>query len=626
MEIKRNKSTKVIVIAIAILLCLALAVGITGAFYQAQRRAIGTVKMDKGIVIDYTGFGKTPNEGTWLRETTISFKLFEDADVQPGEKISLNDAGIKANTTSVDFYARVKLDYEFYNGETKLETLPASFKASDLITTSSTFFGADWVKSSDGYHYYATGTTLNKFTSSTPATFVDLFDTNAQFIIEGAGFTGAENKGEGGGFVVDETTSINKIVVYLTLETLQGDADATAEGWEISAAADVVFAEATPKLETSVGKVETTENLNVSVGGAAEVPLSEVVFPYDTTTTLKFDSNNVEYVTLTYSNGDSETFDAETYEVAENTFQVYADSTKGTVKGYTVGLFSDSEYTGLIYRLSSGSEKYLIINGYLGESTEYTISTSEKVKERTGKMVFEYESQEQFFELIDSKIELLENYFPFTVSNYSETIDTREKYEDFLNYIGGLSEEQFLANHGNKLTISFTAYFKASGWVSSYTIKEIGDNAFSGNENLTNITLTENITKIGEYAFGNCTNLEAFVIPNSVTEMGVAAFSGCNNLTSITIGTGLSYIAESALSGKFTSITIPSNINEIRKDALGGCANLTQIVCESAIPPTLGNSAIPSNLTAIYVPAESVETYKAANGWSVYADKIQAIA
>ena len=116
MQNKQNTKAKVIVVAIAILLCLALAVGITGAFYQAQRRATGTVKMDKGIVIDYTGFGKTPNEGTWLRETTISFKLFEDADVQPGEKISLNDAGIKANAASVDFYARVKLDYEFYNG------------------------------------------------------------------------------------------------------------------------------------------------------------------------------------------------------------------------------------------------------------------------------------------------------------------------------------------------------------------------------------------------------------------------------------------------------------------------------------------------------------------------------
>ncbi|MCI5797271.1 MAG: hypothetical protein MR024_01400, partial [Firmicutes bacterium] len=87
MEIKRNKSTKVIVVAIAILLCLALAVGITGAFYQARRRATGTVKMDKGIVIDYTGFGKTPNEGIWVRENETTFRLFEDSDVQPGEKI-----------------------------------------------------------------------------------------------------------------------------------------------------------------------------------------------------------------------------------------------------------------------------------------------------------------------------------------------------------------------------------------------------------------------------------------------------------------------------------------------------------------------------------------------------------
>ena len=234
MRIKRKNGLKVAALTIALLLCIALAVGITGAWYQAKRQAIGTLSMDQGIIIDYKGFGKTPDEGIWTRENKTTFLLFDETNAQPGQNISVNTAGIRANEKSVNFYARVKLSYKFYNNGTEVTTLP---NASDLITTSANFFGTNWVDggSSDGYYYYATGTTLNKFVK-TATPFVDLFATDAKFVIEGEGFKGS-NDLEGGGFKIDETTSINKIEVYLTLETLQGDAtaeQAKALGWEIT--------------------------------------------------------------------------------------------------------------------------------------------------------------------------------------------------------------------------------------------------------------------------------------------------------------------------------------------------------------------------------------------------------
>ena len=590
MQNKQNTKTKVIVIAIAILLCLALAVGITGAFYQARRRATGTVKMDKGIVIDYTGFGKTPNEGTWLRETTISFKLFEDADVQPGEKISLNDAGIKANAASVDFYARVKLDYEFYNGETKLETLPATFKASDLITTSSTFFGSDWVKSSDGYYYYGVDTTLSKFTKATPATFVDLFDTNAMFIIEGAGFTGAYPDGEGGGFVVGDT-SINKIVVYLTLETLQGDAtaeQAQALGWEIVASAgDVVFADATAKLETSVGKVETTENLNVSVGGAAEVPLNEVVFPYDTTTTLKFDSNNVEYVTLTYSNGDSETFSEAA--ANSNTYEVYADSSKGTVTAYTIGTWSSSEYNDFIYSdktayedpeqdilVYAPMEDGIALTGYFGTATSLTIPSSLRVRERDFKIVVEgYSSLEEFDNTAFAKIMSIK--YPCTFNN-GQTLNSMRDLFDILDSFNSMTDEEFMAAYPTMEFKFKTLCVTTSILYSKQTVKEIDYSSLAGLSiesvtipgsvefidygvfdscaSLTTVVIEEGVQRIGENVFFGCSALNSIIIPSSVTEIGHYAFNDCSSLATVTIdaaaiadGTGLdanSYLVTNA--------------------------------------------------------------------------------
>ena len=263
MRIKRKNGLKIAAITIALLLCLALAVGITGAWYQAKRQAPGTLSMDQGLIIDYKGFNGSETGETWERGTTFELFSTKAGEVQPGAHIKVNAASIKANAESVNFYARVKLSYKFYNGETLLYDSNATtgnvegFKPSDLITTSANFFGTNWVDggSSDGYYYYATGSTLNTF-AKTATTFVELFATDAKFIIEGENFVGADNNGESGGFKIYETTSINKIVVNLVLETLQGDAtaeQAKALGWEITTGGteDEKVIELTPEDYTS---------------------------------------------------------------------------------------------------------------------------------------------------------------------------------------------------------------------------------------------------------------------------------------------------------------------------------------------------------------------------------------
>ena len=229
----KTRSLRVAIIAIALLLCFALAVGVTSALYQARRQATGTLNMDKGIVIDYKGFNKG-DENIWQRETTTSFKLFEETNAQPGQEISVYPSGIRANVDSINFYARLKLEYIFYNVANGIETKVDLPNPKSLIKTSSDFFASNWVPSSDGYYYFGEGTTLNQFTKDNQ-NFENLFADGAKFIIEGANFEG-ETAGEGGGFVVNGT-AINKIVVYLTLETLQGDATAEQAkdlGWVIT--------------------------------------------------------------------------------------------------------------------------------------------------------------------------------------------------------------------------------------------------------------------------------------------------------------------------------------------------------------------------------------------------------
>ena len=157
---------------------------------------------------------------------------------------------------------------------------------------------------------------------------------------------------------------------------------------------------------------------------------------------------------------------------------------------------------------------------------------------------------------------------------------------------------------------------------------EIQPGAFCFCDNINFITIPERVTSIGDSTFRQC-GLDVIAIPDNVTSIGDYAFSGCVTLARVNFGDNsqLTSISDSAFSrcGNLTSITIPSSVTSIGDWAFSSCSRLTRITINATTPPTLGSNAIPSNVTKIYVPAESVEAYKEANGWSRYKSKISAI-
>ena len=114
------------------------------------------------------------------------------------------------------------------------------------------------------------------------------------------------------------------------------------------------------------------------------------------------------------------------------------------------------------------------------------------------------------------------------------------------------------------------------------------------------------ITKIGGFAFGGCQSLTSVEIPNSVTSIEFGAFTMCG----------------------LQSITIPSSVTLIDAQAFQMCESLESVTVLATTPPTLSEQSVfdgTSQNLVIHVPAESVDTYKAASGWSDYESKIQAI-
>lgn len=177
-------------------------------------------------------------------------------------------------------------------------------------------------------------------------------------------------------------------------------------------------------------------------------------------------------------------------------------------------------------------------------------------------------------------------------------------------------------------------------------VASIGDSAFEGCSSLTSVTIGTSVTSIGRRAFLKCENLTSIIIPNSVVSIGSNAFAGCSSLVSATIGDSVISIEdwtfsdclsltsvftpnsiESVGNGAFygcsslRSFTFGSAIKSIGNRAFIGCSSLDHITCEAVTPPMVSFDTffeIPTWKGTLYVPSESIDAYKNADGWKAW--------
>lgn len=160
-------------------------------------------------------------------------------------------------------------------------------------------------------------------------------------------------------------------------------------------------------------------------------------------------------------------------------------------------------------------------------------------------------------------------------------------------------------------------------------VTNLTDGVFQECEILENVTFAANsqLVVVGPCMFMNCFALKSVTIPSSVTSIGNGAFDGCESLSSVTFAEGsqLADIGEGAFSNcAMTEVTIPASVTNIANGVFCACGLLTNVTVLATTPPTAveGMFAECNALAAIHVPLGTVDAYKAADGWSAYADLI----
>ena len=163
-------------------------------------------------------------------------------------------------------------------------------------------------------------------------------------------------------------------------------------------------------------------------------------------------------------------------------------------------------------------------------------------------------------------------------------------------------------------------------------------------------SVPNNVIYIGERAFEECLSLQSITIPNNVQGVGPNAFKGCyglpeidgiiyadtylveatnKDLSTYVIKDGTRWIGNDAFSNcqNMREVTIPNSVFSIGARAFDRCFKLRSVTNYAASPqPILENVfwALDKSKCTLYVPAESINAYKAAEQWKEF-NPIQAI-
>jgi len=222
-----------------------------------------------------------------------------------------------------------------------------------------------------------------------------------------------------------------------------------------------------------------------------------------------------------------------------------------------------------------------------------------------------------------------------------------------VTYIGShaLDETAWYENQPDGVVYAGSVAYKYKGTMqqdTSIVLKEdivsITESAFESCSNLVSIELPSTLTEIGMNAFLGCIKLDSISIPESVKRIGLYAFQATGwfnalpegpiyfgsmlfgrkgidileDTFAIKEGTKIVNIMSFTWQSRLKTLILPESLEIIDEKAFDLCDSLSEIRSLATVPPTLFKNAFSSIIyenAILYVPAESINSYKTAEGW-----------
>jgi hypothetical protein len=126
-------------------------------------------------------------------------------------------------------------------------------------------------------------------------------------------------------------------------------------------------------------------------------------------------------------------------------------------------------------------------------------------------------------------------------------------------------------------------------------VVKIGESAFFGCHELTEVVVGNSVTLIDGFAFFGCRGLKTVTVGDNVSTIGTRAFNSCSALINVTFGKKVALIEASAFerSSRIEKVIIPDSVTRIGKSAFRYCTELRHVDFRGDAP-TIGDNAFDS--------------------------------
>lgn len=144
----------------------------------------------------------------------------------------------------------------------------------------------------------------------------------------------------------------------------------------------------------------------------------------------------------------------------------------------------------------------------------------------------------------------------------------------------------------------------------------LANELFRGCSDMTKIVIPNGVLSTGSLLFYQCTRLAEIVFPETLVDVGMSGGGNSIQVVSLEFPDSVKTIAQQAFNDckLLEDVRIGNGIESIGNYCFIRCTALESVTIEATTPPSFGGDAVFNNNASnrkIYVPAESVELYKA---------------